>query len=144
MATELMLTKTIGGQLRPADALAEEALKGLSQGEVYKVKLSKPRNGKHHRKFMALCKIILDNTERYDAMEDVITMFKIATGHFKEHTGKHGEVIYIPKSISFAKMDQLEFNAFYDRCINKTVRHILVGLPESDLRNEIEDICLGY
>jgi hypothetical protein len=49
-------------------------------------------------------------------------------------------LVAIPKSIAFHKMDQTEFEAFYDRCIDKIARHFLPGVKSEDLRREVEEL----
>jgi hypothetical protein len=48
----------------------------------------------------------------------------------------------VPGSISFAKMDQGEFDAFYTKAVKIIVIDFLGGGPEDEegLRNEIEEM----
>ncbi|WP_218048874.1 DUF1367 family protein [Curvivirga aplysinae] len=144
MATELFFTKTATGGFRPADDNTAEALKGIKMGDVIKAQVSKPRNGKHHRKYWALIKIIAENTDNGWTQKQVHQLFKDATRHYDIFKDAKGNEHREYKSISFASMDQLAFNQFYDGVIQITVNHILKGMPESDLRREVEDLCLSY
>ncbi len=48
-----------------------------------------------------------------------------------------GKVAYLPKSISFAKMDQTEFDQFFDRTVELVCKHFLPGVRDEDLRREV-------
>lgn len=105
----------IAGALRPVD---QESLDEFSKLPVCKplhVEVKQPRNAAHHRLFWALCARIA-NARGVEA-ENIADVLKIATGHFQlVRTKKYGD-IHIPKSISFAKMDQTEFRNFFERCV---------------------------
>jgi hypothetical protein len=45
--------------------------------------------------------------------------------------------VYIPKSISFAKMSQEEFSAFYNRCCDLIAKHFLPGVTSAELHAEV-------
>ena len=86
------------------------------QDGLYECKLKKHRNIRHHRKFFAMLNFVLHNSERYASKEDILNDIKYALGLYriKEIDGKE----YIEfKSISFDKMDEVEFSDFYNRAI---------------------------
>ena len=49
----------------------------------------------------------------------------------------------VPSSISFAKMDQTEFEAFYEKAIQYCTERVVPGLPANDLRREVELMLAG-
>lgn len=53
-----------------------------------------------------------------------------------------GEVLLIPESISFANMDQDEFDAFWQRVVKVVCEEILPGVTEADIEAEILS-CVG-
>ena len=55
-------------------------------------------------------------------------------GFYKRILTEKGE-FYMPKSISFSKMDQIEFESFYDKMINQVIDYL--GCDKEDLINEI-------
>ena len=140
---ELMMVKTAFG-FKPADDQSDEAMKSFKFGDVIKMKVTKPRNGKHHRKYWALCKLVSDNTDNGWKPDEVDYLFKVATGHCDMITDTKGNIHKRPKSISYASMDQVAFNAFYDQVIDLVCKHIIPGMDESDLRQELENITLSY
>lgn len=128
------------GKLEPVDEAGQEAMRNLRHGETIKITISRPRNVQHHRKFFALCSIVHANQEHYSSVEQVVAALKVATGHCDFVVTQKGWTA-IPRSISFAKMDQTEFNAFYEKCVDYVVTKIIPGISRDDLRNELLEIA---
>ncbi len=87
----------------------------LKVGNEYKVDARKARNPDHHRKGFALINLIFDSQEKYTTIEQLLTELKLRVGWYEEHVRMSGELVLIPKSISFADMDQTQFETFYTR-----------------------------
>lgn len=87
-------------------------------GKTLRCEVRQSRNVRHHRLFFALCKRIADGIGAdMDNVRDVLT---IAAGHYSlVKTKRYGD-LKLPKSISFAKMDQTEFTEFFEKCV-KTI-----------------------
>jgi hypothetical protein len=115
--------------LQPSSAHDETALESLRMHSQYKADLKKARNPDHHRKGFALINLIFNSQEKYTTMEDLLTELKLLTGWYREHVRSNGELVYIPKSISFADMDQMEFETFYDRVADIAIQNY--GLKEA-------------
>ena len=49
-------------------------------------------------------------------------------------------MIEIPLSISFAKMDQTEFESFYERAMDFLIAEVLPGIDSADLEREVQEI----
>lgn len=125
---EVLLKKTWEGFV-PADEEALEALSKIKVGEVVKASIVKPRNVGFHRKFFAMARLVFDNQDQYDNFNVFLNIVvKTITGHvdtvIKEHNGKT-YVAYVPKSISFAAMDQHEFEDFYWRALDGLCRRYM-------------------
>ena len=134
--TELFMRRNLSG-LEPADGAEMPRVK---VGDVVKVRISQPRNTKHHRKFFALMKLVFENQEYYDTLDDLIFAVKAATGHCKVYEKPDGTTFFAPRSIAFSNMDQTAFNLFYDRVLELVCTRIIPGLDDGDLRVEIERI----
>ncbi len=128
--------RTVTG-LIPEDDEARESIKGLGQGELVMVEVSRPRNLKHHRLFWKLCSTIGDaaGVDR----SDVADILKFKTGYVRQIQTKTG-IIKVPRSISWAAMDQAAFNIFFDRCCNVIISEWLPGMKADDLKAEIEQM----
>ncbi len=128
------------GALRPADEAGSDALRKIGNGELVTVEIKKSRNIKHHRLFWALMTIVHDNIdhERYPTVEDLTAAIKISAGLRTRIELPNGEIGFIPGSIAFAKMDQVTFDAFYERVCDLIARHFLPGVSSEALREEVE------
>jgi hypothetical protein len=125
------------GSLRPDDAEAEEALRGVGANEIVGVIMRRPRNVGHHRKFFALLKIVFENQEIYRSEAELLAAIKIATGHCVPLTLTTGQKAFIPSSISFASMDQAEFDKFWNAVCVLVTTKIIPNLSRDDLEAEL-------
>lgn len=132
------------GALRPIDAMGEEALADIPQNELVRVTIKRPRNVQHHRKFFALINAIFPHQTLYPTEEALLAAMKVALGFGQQVKLPDGRVIVIPRSISFAKMDQKSFAEFYDRALTLILTRILPGVNKKDLQREVDDILAGY
>ena len=136
---KILLIKHLSS-LKPADDEATEALKKWKQGDILRAEVSKPRNIGHHKKFFSLLNIVVDNQERFRNTSELLDAIKFELGHIDTRRKMNGEFFQVPKSISFAKMNQLEFDKFYSKAIDVILLHVLPGVDKSDLEQEV----LGY
>lgn len=139
--SEGMFTYRLGA-LRPADPAAEEICARLRQGDVLRVKTAKPRNPRFHALFWALMSKLHENLpddkrERYPNVELLASWFKVATGHADSFFVEGKGMVYVPKSISFAKCDDVEFSQFFDRCADLIAQHFIPGITAAEWRTEI-------
>ena len=125
------------GSLVPAQEQAEDVLRGIPRGELVRVEVSRPRNLAHLRKFFAMCQLIAQNTDKVDDVDDLVFRLKIATGHCRRHVKADGTVLYEPRSISFAQMDQAAFDTFYGRCLDIVCAHIIPDLDKDEVEREV-------
>lgn len=125
--------------LRPVDAAGHQAMAKLAHDDLVTVEIRKSRNLQHHRLFWALCSLVADNVTGVTA-EQVAGVLKLKTGHCDPVKTADGTIHMIPKSISFAAMDQTEFSAFYDRVVEVVQRDWLPGVKQADLRRELEEM----
>lgn len=105
------------------------------------VEARRARNPKFHRKLFALLNLVVQNTDRYPSVDVLLFGLKIAVGHCDILIGTDGtSKFFMPKSISFESMDQIAFDAFYDRAIDVICRCILPGTDSDALRAEVEQM----
>lgn len=105
----------LGGVLHPADQESVEEFAKLPTGKAVRAKIERPRNPSFHRLYFALCARIAN--AKGVPTENISDVLKIATGHVTIlKTRSYGEV-HVPKSISFAAMDDLAFRDFFERCV---------------------------
>jgi len=138
---ECYLVKDDNGILRPARQDDADKIKKLKMDESYKCVITMPRNIGHHRKFYALIDLALTNLHEdkwshITTTEDLLFVIKILMGHV-DRILIDGQIHERPKSISFAKMDQAEFQDFYQRTIDLVLKHFLSGVNREQLEDEV-------
>lgn len=134
--TDLMVRRVPKGLI--ADNMATQSyFADMELDRVYRIKVSKPRNVKMHRLYWALCGAVAEQLER--PAELISQLIKIRAGHVDVINTVQG-VVEIPKSISFAKMSQAEFNQFFERAIEVVCSDILPGVNSDDLRSRVNDM----
>lgn len=136
-----LFRKELSG-LRPVNSIASDKLAKLKLGDVVAVDVRKPRCLGHHRLYWALCQVVSDNMDGDYSAEVVSDVIKLRTGHVTVVKTRKGEV-FLPKSISFAALDQVAFNEFFDRAIKVVVADIIPGINSDALRQEVESIIGG-
>ncbi len=150
MALDLFLQNTITGfrVIYPED---QEKKKTLTLNEIYRVKVTNPRNIKFHWKFYALLNVVSDNLPHdfklttahgqeieIKTTDSLLCHIKMQIGHYEEKVTIGGKITYEAKSISFSKMDEAQFQAFYSSAIDVILKYFLVGAD----RESLEDIII--
>lgn len=121
--------------LTPGNDAAREALKGIAIGSIVACEVSRPRNLKHHRLYWGLVGSIASSIGAKS--ENVSDVIKLRSGHFTVVQTKK-ERYQFPRSISFAKMNQAEFSAFFESACRVVCEEFLPHMKPGDLRKEIE------
>jgi hypothetical protein len=132
--TEINLFKRHDGSLVGSTEVDQDLLDRWERGAVLRAKVWMPRNIKFHRKYFALLQAIFHNQERHQTIEDLRLELQIRAGHYTHMFTGDGKLIYIPKSIRFSKMSELEFQAFY----NKAIQAALFMLPDGWDEEEVD------
>ena len=134
------------GLWQEATAHDHELCQRFKADAILDVEVKEARNPGHHRKFFSMVGFIFKNQDKYETVTDLLIEIKLRTGHYKEHVTARGKLVYIPKSISFAKMDQKEFEEFYDKAIDICIKYILPetwkGKSTESLKAIIDEVIL--
>ncbi|MFZ6647743.1 hypothetical protein ACO0LO_18615 [Undibacterium sp. TJN25] len=77
----------------------------LEEGEVAQVGIRIPRNTAFHRRHMALEQAVFDAQQRFAEFEQFRNWLKIGAGHVNWVPGAKGGIVPLPKSISYAELD---------------------------------------
>jgi len=77
------------------------------------VTIKQPRNIRFHRKFFALLSVARDMADTEYNAEQFRAYVTAGAGYCEFITDKEGGVVAVPKSISFASMDDDEFERLY-------------------------------
>lgn len=105
---EIFLAKTLSG-FAPANEEAKLAMRRYKPGEVVRCKLTKPRDYTNHKRYFALLNLTFENQDKYDNFEIFRKAVQIAAGHVDEIITLDGEIVFSPRSIDYATLDELEF-----------------------------------
>ena len=129
-------TRTVSG-LSPADDEARDLLRSIKPGSTVGLELSRPRNIRFHRLYWGLCSAIASAIGAQS--ENVSDVIKLRSGHFTVVQTKT-ERLRLPKSISFAKMDQAEFRSFFERACVVVCEEFLPHMKPGELTKQIEQM----
>ena len=120
-------------------------LETMKTGSWLRFEWSSPRNGKHHKKLMALLNLVAENSETYNTVDKALVAVKLVSGHFDLIVHPvSGEILQNPKSISYESMGQEEFDAFYQKAIDGVLNHILLQMDADTADRLMEMIVLGW
>ena len=82
-----------------------------------KVKISKPRNVKHHRMVIGILSYVIKHKTSYpevNSIERILKAYKKAYGRFREYTDVDGQLQTEYDSINFASMNEVKFKPVSD------------------------------
>lgn len=125
-----------GDTLRPYGADSAAAFSKLPFGKLLRIEAKQPRNPKLNRLYWVMVHRIA-NAIGADS-ENVSDLLKIETGHCHiVKSKKYGEV-RLPRSISFAEMDETAFRTFFDKCV--LVIYEEWGIQRADVLDAVRDL----
>lgn len=114
-----------------------QTIKGMGAGEILIISFKRIRNGRFHRKFFALLQYAytmwepdrtwkmykgMPVTKNFDRFRSDVV---IAAGFYEQTFDLEGNMKLEAKSISFANMDDTEFEKVYDAVINVILDKVL-------------------
>jgi hypothetical protein len=130
------LLRTVAG-LEAQDDQGKGVLRRIKVGEVVQCDITKPRNLAHHRKFWALLNTVWECAGDWSSPYAILIELKVRLGHVQKVVIREtGEIVSVPRSISFAAMDQTEFDAFYEKALMELCK-MAGGIEPSALRQEV-------
>ena len=127
--------------LYPADAMTEEKLAKMKLNTELAVEITRPRNLKFHNKFFGMLAKIHPHVDDklFPTEQALLDSLKILAGWttriWLPDRQKWG---LIPKSISFAKMTQDEFDEFYNVAVRIISEKILPGMDKKLIDEIVE------
>lgn len=124
----------------PASESDADIAKKFKYGEVYQCEIKKPRNLKFHRKFFALLQYVFDNQDKYSNLSDLRVEILLQCGAYDEHITVDGKMVYVPKSLSFESMDDVEFEQLYGAAVDVVIRYFVKGDTPENIENQVNEI----
>lgn len=126
MSDRALFQKGLDG-FRPFNDEAQEFYASVPLGRIVALEGTRVRNGKYHRLFFAMLKMIAENSTPPISRKAALYFAKLATGTGEIVKDSRGESHFVPGSISFAKMDQAGFEAFVQTAIPPLVGRFMAG-----------------
>lgn len=133
---KITLIKQLNNTFKIAYNSDYETAKKISLNEPIEFEFTKKRNVKFHRKFFALLNLVFENQEQYNNIEHLRKDLTISAGYYDLRYNIEGVEIREPKSISFAKMDELEFSEVYNRVIDVVVNWL--GIDKQEIIDNVQ------
>ena len=112
-------------------------LDSLPYGECM-ADIHKNRNPGNHRRFFAFINQAFDMQEHYEEQEVFRKVLQLKAGFFDEVIGDKGNIIYLPRSIAWDKLDETEFKELFTKVVNAFIRDFGDKLNEIQINSIIE------
>ena len=117
----------------PMGAEDERALMGAS--EII-FDYSKKRSAGNHRRFFAFINKTFDIQDHYENVDIWRKILEMKAGFFDLVITEKGKPLYLPKSISWDKVDEVEFKDLFNKVVNAFLADYGHGLNDIQI-NEI-------
>lgn len=124
----LYLRKTLTGFI-PADEESRSLGQKFKRDQVYRAEVVKPRSYRHHKLCFALLNLTFSNQDQYDNFENFRKAVAMASGHCEEFHTLDGEVLKVPKSLSYDALDEIEFTAVFGAMMTVCCKILGVTAP---------------
>ena len=145
--------KKIGGMLCGDTEADKEALRKFKQGKPIKAEITSPRNYEYHKKFFAMVGVGFDAFDPGELKHNGIAVSKdfdrfrkdciIQAGFYDVVANLKSEVRAEAHSISFANMEQADFEKVYSQVANVILQRVLTNYSRDDLDRVVSEI-LGF
>lgn len=125
-----------GSFLQPETPLDGELLAEYPAAKRLRVALTQPRSNPHLRLYWSMLRLVVDNLDTPVTTEALHEWVKLKCGVSVAIPLRSGAVDHVPGSVAFDKMDQDQFNRFFDRAMGLIVEHLIPGLSKGRLESE--------
>jgi len=136
--------------LIPADTEAAAWMGKVGMGKHVTATVRLPRNTKFHRKFFAMLDVAYSNHDwpeietKWGKARCSAELFRkytiVKAGHYEIALTPHGEPRAEPKSISFTKMDEAEFQKLYSDVLDVILMEFLTNWTDGDMERAVEQM----
>jgi hypothetical protein len=124
---------------RPFNDEAQGFTAKCKLGQVVELKPTRVRNGKYHRLFFAILKLISENSNPAITAETALYLAKVGAGVGEWINTPGGKDLFVPGSISFASMKQDDFEAFVKAAIPPLCLRFMNGTaPDAVIQEAME------
>ena len=143
---EIYVKRDWQNHLIPTDQYSLDIVKKIRQDVPKLITITGKRNLEFHQKFFVLLNTIYEIQNHFDNFEAFRYWTVMKAGHYDIIEAPNGKLIYKAKSVSFAKMDEIEFQKVYDGVIKVALVHkdICGGITKEDLLKEAESKIMQF
>lgn len=131
---KLYLQKTMGG-LKPMYDSDLDKYKKIPFDIPLEFDVKLARNAKFHNKYFAMLGMAFENQEEFKSFESFREAVQIGAGFIVRKQRLHGEEQIDSKSISFANMDQEEFDRLYVAVLDTIIDYF--KFPKNGFKEEL-------
>lgn len=153
--SELLLTRTVDGALRPMDDEGVERIQKIKAGNTVRCEIVQMRNWKFHKKWFVLARFAYDIWSEsmparsyrgmpvrpnFDRFRKELT---ILSGHGEPVWNIEGEMRMEAKSLRWDRMDEQTFEELYSATIDTILQRILsfrTDLSDEKIRNHVDQV----
>lgn len=136
-----ILVQRRGEFLVPCGPTDGERLRDLPAGKALRIEVRQPRRSNPQlRLYWAMLGLVVENLQEPIPVETLHAWIKLRLGYTSEIKLRSGEVVEVPGSIAFDKMDHAAFTAFMQQAKDLIVRHIIPGLNSAALEREAREM----
>ena len=107
------------GQLEPVTSFDAEQLAQCSRGQSFSLSPTKERSLEQHKLYWSILHRIVKATGRWATADHCHRELKLALGYYETIVSQWGGIYYHPDSTALKKMDQKEFNTYFDKAMEK-------------------------
>lgn len=120
--SELIVTRNEDGQLGGLHAKGERAyqrfiraMRELAVGETLKLSYSLPRSPGYHKRHFKILAEVFGQQEQFADPDDFRKWLEVGAGFCTFAPGPHGQMVAIPKSIAWDRLEQAEFEEHHGK-----------------------------
>lgn len=108
------------GQFLPLTQYDADEIEAHPNGQLYDVKPVADRSDPHHKLYWAILGKVVKDTNLWPTSAHLHDDLKMLCGHYRTVVNQaSGGIYYIPDSIAYIKMNQKEFNEYFDQAMAK-------------------------
>lgn len=125
--------------LVPADEESAARIARVELGDVAEIRIVRHRSLPQHRLFFGILQHVAENS-RFETAERLLVALKIRLGRYDLCRLPNGRDVPVPQSISFDKMDQAEFQSFFNDAVRLICEEVLNHYDQAKLVREVEEM----
>ena len=99
---------------------------------------NKKRNVKNHRRYFAFINTSFEMQDHYDNVKQWRIVLQLKAGHFDLVVTEKGKNLYLPRSINWDELDELEFRPLFNDVVNAFIKDFGDKLDEHQINAILE------